>query len=92
MGNYQFTDSTHPCANGREAQEGEESVPIYIPLDDGGTLTVRLGVEGFIHLGALVAALLHDDPWLAAKVEGVRRGLQDDRADKGQGRKPDLLA
>ncbi len=44
--NYVFTHPSHPEANGRTAEAGEEQFPMWWETDEGGKVTIKLGRQG----------------------------------------------
>lgn len=59
---HEFKTPDHPEANGRQPQSGESAYPLTFPLENGDTLIVAMGTEGFRHLSNVVLAMLTDAP------------------------------
>ena len=66
--NYVFRGKDHPEANGRQAQNGDESFPMFFGTEDGGRVTILLGRAGFVNIASCILRGLEDDPALKAEV------------------------
>ena len=53
-----FLTKDHPEANGRKAVFGEREYTAIFPLEDGTTLTIKMGQEGFDHTTQLLMDML----------------------------------
>jgi hypothetical protein len=57
-----FTTADHPEANGAKPSPGDKQYPLQFPLEDGRTLTVRMGQRGFDTITSLLMDMLTEAP------------------------------
>lgn len=74
--NYTFRHSSHPEANGRQPQEGDELFSVFHDTDEGGKVTIELGRKGLIGLASMILRILRDDPVLLAEVEAATNSVE----------------
>jgi hypothetical protein len=58
----EFKTPDHPEAFGRTAQKGDVEYPVTFPLENGDSVTIRMGESGFQTLTNLLTDMLANRP------------------------------
>lgn len=58
----QFRTKCHPESNGKTPEPNSHEYTLTFPLEDGSSLTVKMGQGGFDHFSQFILDMLADTP------------------------------
>lgn len=59
--NITYLTKDHPEANGRKPEKGETQYTLFFPLEDGGTLYVKMGQVSYNYFASFIGQMFVDD-------------------------------